>query len=75
MSTSSVRRLYAKHNVKKKSLIIKKKLPYKTSLKEPERFKMIVEDVNFFQSQGYKIIFIDEVMFTYSTLYTKDYSS
>jgi hypothetical protein len=68
MSPSSIARFYKKFGIKKKRITFKKKLPRNTEVKKEFILEKIGLDLNELVHQGYKILFLDEVMFTYNTL-------
>jgi hypothetical protein len=75
LSSSTIRKVYRQLHIKKKRIALKKKIKLNGMIDERKKLEVIRRDLKKGQQKGRQIIFLDEVMFTFSTQQRADYSN
>ena len=74
MSSSRLQRIYKEHKVRKKKVRITKILSRRQRLKLRKYIPVVQHEIAEFRNRGFRIIYLDEVMFTTRTMPTHEWS-
>ena len=72
--STTLRRIYAKHKIKRKKVRQEKHLPGNYRANFAERCKKLLEQVDQIKELGLPIVYCDEICFTKRAILSKEYS-